>query len=77
MENVQLIQIIYKQIQKDLDNKYTEYKNKCLQDLNLELESKRNEIIKSALDGIDIEMQENPYQLSPILHIVVEKKLKG
>ena len=67
-------------IRKDLEIEYTEYKNKCLEDLDFKFEVKRNSVIKSALDGIDISIMENqPYSLEPIIQIKIEKKiiLKG
>lgn len=75
-----IINNIKETIRKDLEIEYTEYKNKCLEDLDFKFEAKRNSVIKSALDGIDISIMENqPYSLEPIIQIKIEKKiiLKG
>lgn len=75
-----IINNIKETIKQDLEADYTEYKNKCLQDLDFKLEAKRNDIIKSALNGIDISiMEQQPYSLEPIIQIKIEKKiiLKG
>lgn len=75
-----IINNIKETIRKDLELEYTEYKNKCLEDLDFKFEVKRNSVIKSALDGIDISIMENqPYSLEPIIQIKIEKKiiLKG
>lgn len=75
-----IINNIKETIRKDLEIEYTEYKNKCLEDLDFKFEVKRNSVIKSALDGIDISIMENqPYSLEPIIQIKIEKKiiLKG
>ncbi len=75
-----IINNIKETIRKDLELEYTEYKNKCLEDLDFKFEAKRNSVIKSALDGIDISIMENqPYSLEPIIQIKIEKKiiLKG
>lgn len=75
-----IINNIKETIRKDLELEYTEYKNKCLEDLDFKFEVKRNSVIKSALDGIDISIMKNqPYSLEPIIQIKIEKKiiLKG
>lgn len=75
-----IINNIKETIRKGLELEYTEYKNKCLEDLDFKFEAKRNSVIKSALDGIDISIMENqPYSLEPIIQIKIEKKiiLKG
>lgn len=75
-----IINNIKETIRKDLELEYTEYKNRCLEDLDFKFEAKRNSVIKSALDGIDISIMENqPYSLEPIIQIKIEKKiiLKG
>ena len=47
-----IINSIKETIRKDLDAEYTEYKNKCLEDLNYKLEAKRNDVVRSALTTI-------------------------
>lgn len=75
-----IINSIKETIRKDLDAEYTEYKNKCLEDLNYKLEAKRNDVVRSALNGIDISiMEQQPYSFEPVIQIKIEKKiiLKG
>lgn len=75
-----IINSIKETIRKDLDAEYTEYKNKCLEDLDYKLEAKRNDVVRSALNGIDISiMEQQPYSFEPVIQIKIEKKiiLKG
>ena len=75
-----IINSIKETITKDLDAEYTEYKNKCLEDLDYKLEAKRNDVVRSALNGIDISiMEQQPYSFEPVIQIKIEKKviLKG
>ena len=71
-----LIEAIKKEIAKQVDKEYTEYKLKCLKDLDIELECKRNECVKSILNGIDVLISnDNPMTLEPDIHIRIEKKV--
>lgn len=71
-----LIDVIKKEIQKQVDEEYTEYKIQCLKDLDYKLESKRNDCVKRILDGIDILLSaDNPMSLEPTILIKVEKKV--
>lgn len=75
-----IINSIKETIRKDLVAEYTEYKNKCLEDLDYKLEAKRNDVVRSALNGIDISiMEQQPYSFEPVIQIKIEKKiiLKG
>ena len=57
-------------IEKQIDVEYTEYKILCLENLEYILENKRNEVVKSILDGIDVNMctdAENVYE--PIIQV--------
>ena len=49
-------------------------------DLDYKLEAKRNDVVRSALNGIDISiMEQQPYSFEPVIQIKIEKKiiLKG
>lgn len=71
-----IIKNIKDTIQQRVDSEYTEYKNKCLKELDYELELKRNEVVKSILDGIDVNiMSQQPYSLEPLINIRIENKL--
>ena len=71
-----IIKSIKDTIQDKINCKYTEYKNKCLEDLDYKLEAKRNDVVKSVLDGIDVSiMSQQPYSLEPIINIKIQNKI--
>lgn len=70
-----LIDVIKTHLKQTIDNQYTEYKNKCLQDLEYTLEAKRNESVKGILDGIDVVLANNEYSMEPNIFIKIEKKV--
>ena len=71
-----LINNIKAHLEKTINEEYTEYKNKCLEDLNNKLEYKRNDIVRDILNGIDISINSNePYSFEPTILIKVEKKV--
>ena len=55
------IEIIKKEIEKQINEEYTDYKNKKLQDLNYELEKKRNGIVQDILNSITILNEDSPF----------------
>lgn len=61
MEESKLIFVMRQEIRKELDEEYTEYKKKKLEELDIELENKRNEVVKKILDGIVILKRETHY----------------
>lgn len=75
MEN-DIIQAIKNQLKTSIDEQYSEYKMKCLENLNYELEAQRNRVVKDILDGIDVVLlDKQPMSLEPIIQIKVEKKV--
>lgn len=71
-----IIKNIKDTIKQRVDSEYTEYKNECLKELDYKLELKRNEVVKSILDGIDVSiMSQQPYSLEPLINIRIENKL--
>lgn len=70
-----IVDVIKSQIEKQANKNYTEYKTKCLQELDSTLEAKRNETIKNVLDGIDILMSNDKNYLEPNILIKIEKKI--
>ena len=74
--NRAIITSIKETIKESIDKEYTEYKNKCLQELNSNLEAQRNKTVSAILDGIDIYINNNqPYSLEPIIQIKIEKRV--
>lgn len=74
MENI--IRSIKNQIEQSINEEYTTYKNKCLDELNTKLECRRNEAVKDILNGIDISIRSNePFELEPTILIKIEKKI--
>lgn len=47
-------EVMRKEIEKQVNEEYTDYKNKKLQDLDYELERKRNGIVQDILNSITI-----------------------
>lgn len=70
---MEFIQIIKKQIEEQINNEYTDYKNKKLDDLNIELEQKRNEIVKDILNSITIMSENSPFGMN--IQIKVENRV--
>lgn len=70
---MEFIQIIKKQIEEQINNEYTDYKNKKLDDLNMELEQKRNEIVKDILNSITIMNENSPFGMN--IQIKVENRV--
>ena len=66
-------EIIKQQIEKQINDEYTDYKNKKLTDLNTELEMKRNGIVKDILNSITILNENTPYGIN--LMIKVENRI--
>lgn len=63
------IKVIKKEIEKQVNEEYTDYKNKKLKDLDYELERKRNEIVKDILNSITILNENNPYELNIMIKV--------
>ena len=63
------IEIIKKEIEKQINEEYTDYKNKKLQDLNYELEKKRNSIVQDILNSITILNENTPYGLNVMIKV--------
>lgn len=71
-----LIDVIKQNIKQEIDKEYTEYKNKCLQELDYKIEANRNECVKKVLDGIDVLLSaDNPMSLEPNIMIKIEKRV--
>ena len=72
-----IIESIKQSIAQNIDEEYTEYKAKCLKDLDYKLEVKRNAIIQQILNGIDVSMQSNEtYSLEPTIVIKLVKNIR-
>ncbi len=64
-----LIEIIKKEIERQINEEYTDYKNKKLQELNYELERKRNNIVQDILNSITILNENTPYGLNVMIKV--------
>lgn len=62
-------EIIKKEIEKQINEEYTEYKEQKLQDLNIELERKRNEIVKDILNSITILTSKEPCGINVMIKV--------
>lgn len=62
-------EIIKKEIEKQINEEYTEYKEQKLQDLNIELERKRNEIVKDILNSITILISKEPCGINVMIKV--------
>lgn len=72
----EILKCITTTIERQVNEEYTQYKNKCLEDLDITLEMKRNSVVKNILDGLDISINSNePYDLNPTILIKIEKKI--
>lgn len=52
-----LVSCIKEEIIQQIDEEFTEYKLRCLDDLEYQIELSRNKVIKQIIDDIDITLQ--------------------
>lgn len=64
-----IIEVIKKQMEEEINKEYTDYKNKKLQDLDYELERKRNEIVKDILNSVSIYHEQTPGGLQIMIKV--------
>ncbi|MCI8700042.1 MAG: hypothetical protein HFJ47_01710 [Clostridia bacterium] len=70
MQDIENIKnVIKKELEKQINEEYTDYKNKKLQDLDYELERKRNEIVQDILNSITILNEETPFGLNIMIKV--------
>lgn len=70
MENMQIWEnTLKKEIERQINKEYTDYKNKKIQDLDYELERKRNEIVKDILNSVTMLSENTPYGLNIIIKV--------
>lgn len=70
MQDIENIKnVIKKEIEKQINEEYTDYKNKKLQDLDYELERKRNEIVQDILNSITILNENTPNGLNIMIKV--------
>lgn len=75
MEEQGLLDSIKSQIEKQVNEEFTKYKEQCLQELEYKIEAKRNQIIGNMLDGISIYIQNREeYTNIPAINIRIETK---
>lgn len=76
MENT-LIKSLKNTIEQEINKEYTDYKNKKLQDLDYELEKKRNEIVKDILNSINILASNEPTGINVMIKVENRVIMKG
>lgn len=70
MQDIENIKnVIKKELEKQINEEYTDYKNKKLQDLDYELERKRNEIVQDILNSIIILNEDTPNGLNIMIKV--------
>lgn len=62
-------EVMRKEIEKQVNEEYTDYKNKKLQDLDYELERKRNGIVQDILNSITILNEDTPCGLNIMIKV--------
>lgn len=65
----EILKSIHDTVENQINKTYTQYKNNCLEQLDREIESKRNEIVKNVLDGIQISLDRSELALEPNINI--------
>lgn len=70
-----ILEAIKGQIEKQVNEDYTKYKEQCLKDLDISLESKRNKVVKDVLDVIDVVVSNSEMSLEPVINIKIIKKI--
>ena len=77
MENTNNINDILKAgIKQEIEKEYDEYVLECLKNLETKLMVKKNDVVKSILNTIDINMEQNQFSLEPIIQIKINKIVK-
>lgn len=61
-------------IRLSLNNEFTDIKSKLLQELDLQMEMKRNELVEQVLNATDIQFEQTPMGMN--LNISIEKIVK-
>lgn len=74
-DSINFEELIKKELKKNLDKKFTEYKNEKLKDLNIEIEKQRNKLIQSVLDSVAIIMERETGNYYPTINIQIEKRI--
>lgn len=62
-------EIIKKEVEKQINEEYSDYKNKKLQDLDYELEKKRNGIVQDILNSITILNEDSPFGINIMIKV--------
>ena len=62
-------EVIRKEVEKQINADYTDYKNKKLDELNIELERKRNNVVQDILNSITIMNENTPYGLNIMIKV--------
>lgn len=73
-------EIIKQQIEKQINDEYTDYKNKKIKELNTELEMKRNGIVKDILNSITILNENTPFGVNIMIKVenrIIHKGERG
>ena len=68
-----LFEVVKNAIKDAIDEEYTTYKLKCLDNLEYSLEVKRNDVVKKILDSIDITMRKEATEMYPNIVIKINK----
>ena len=69
MDNNKLIEMLKNKIEESINEEYIEYKKQKLQDLDTELELKRNGIVKNILNSITILNENTPYGVNIMIKV--------
>lgn len=70
-----MIEVLKAEIEKQLNQKYEEWKEEKLKDLDIELELKRNKIISELLNSITIIQETEMYSNNPVINIRIDRKV--
>ena len=69
-----LVHTIRDKIEEQINDEYTEFKLKCLDNLEYFLEKRRNETVKSVLDSIDIVYRNDMHLENNVIEIRIVKE---
>lgn len=70
---------IKSEIEKQINEEYTNYKEKKLQDLDIELEKKRNNIVQDILNSITILSNREPFDMNIMIKVenrIIQNNMK-
>ena len=76
MSNFEIEETLKCALRKELNEEFDQEKEKILNNLNLEIELKRNKLIGDLINTLSFEISRNEYSIEPVINIQIITKPK-